>query len=64
MEEKGKDFKEDSFHMARHTFATKLLRRGVDIYTVKELMGHSSVSSTEKYLHLVSADKKNAIDKL
>ena len=52
------------FHMARHTFATRLLRRGVDIYTVKELMGHDSVSSTEKYLHLVNADKKNAIDKL
>lgn len=62
--EKAKLSKDIHFHMARHTFATKLLRRGVDIYTVKELMGHSSVSSTEKYLHLVSADKKNAIDKL
>jgi len=61
---KAKISKKIHFHMARHTFATKLLRRGVDIYTVKELMGHSSVSSTEKYLHLVSADKKNAIDKL
>lgn len=52
------------FHMARHTFATRLLRRGVDIFTVSKLMGHHSVSSTEKYLHLVSADRKSAIDKM
>ncbi|MEX0661162.1 MAG: site-specific integrase [Balneolaceae bacterium] len=52
------------FHMARHTFATRLLRRGVDIFTVSKLMGHESVGSTEKYLHLVSSDRKSAIDKM
>lgn len=62
--EKAKIKKHVHFHMARHTFATRLLRRGVDIYTVKDLMGHDSVSSTEKYLHVVNSDKKNAIDKL
>ena len=41
-------------HSARHTFATLCLCRGLDIYSVKELMGHSSVKVTEHYARLVS----------
>lgn len=38
-------------HMFRHTFATKLLRSGVDIKTVMDLMGHNNLSTTQRYQH-------------
>lgn len=46
------------WHTLRHTFATRMLESGVDIYTLKELLGHSSVSVTEGYLHLCDRAKR------
>lgn len=46
------------WHTLRHTFATRMLESGVDIYTLKELLGHSSVAVTEGYLHLCDRDKR------
>ena len=49
------------WHTLRHTFATRMLESGVDIYTLKVLMGHHSVTTTEVYLHLCDPDKRRRI---
>jgi len=47
-----------STHTLRACFATHLLEDGVDIYTIKRLMGHSHVNSTTFYLRLLKFDSK------
>jgi integrase/recombinase XerD len=51
-------------HVMRHTFATTLLDKGVDLKTVQDLMGHSHIRTTERYLHSTDDRKVEAIGRL
>lgn len=46
------------FHTLRHTHATRMLERGVDIYILQQLMGHRDLATTERYLHLCDRVKR------
>lgn len=52
------------FHDLRHTFASRLVMAGVDLTTVKDLMGHKSFNMTLKYAHLSPDHRRASVEKI
>jgi len=58
---KVQDFR---FHDCRHDYASRLVEAGIDLYRVKELLGHSSIELTQRYAHLSDEAKRAAVEVL
>jgi site-specific recombinase XerD len=50
-------------HRLRHTFATHLIRAGAQVVTVRDLLGHRQITSTQIYLHVTAQDLRAAADR-
>ena len=50
-----------TFHSLRHTFASRLVANGTDLYIVKELLGHSTIAMTERYSHVSNESLELAV---
>lgn len=59
--ELGIDEREFTPHALRHTLASRLIAKRVDLYTVKAILGHSSIKTTERYAHMQHEQIKNAV---
>jgi len=51
-------------HILRHTFAAQLIKRGVDLNTLRDLLGHNDIKTTMIYSHLKGTDTKEAVEGL
>ena len=50
-------------HRLRHTFASHLVREGINLVTIRDLLGHRQITSTQIYLHVTAQDLRNAAER-
>ena len=51
-----------TFHDLRHTFATRLAQAGVDLYAISKLLGHSEISTTQRYAHHCPESLRHSVE--
>lgn len=61
LDKPGRDKRASSLDL-RHTFASRLVMAGVDLYTVKELLGHKTTQMTSRYVHLSPDHQRRAVE--
>ena len=52
-----------SYHYSRHTFGTCSIEKGIDVYVLRDLMGHASVNTTQLYAKVLSTLKDREMQK-
>ncbi|MDQ6761476.1 MAG: tyrosine-type recombinase/integrase [Bacteroidota bacterium] len=62
--EKARIGKDISFHSLRHSFATHLLEKGIDVKFIQELLGHFDIKTTMRYLHVRKDQLVNIVSPL
>jgi integrase/recombinase XerD len=51
----------DGYHTGRHTFATNYLRAGGKVHELQQILGHTNIQTTMRYVHIVEEDQESAI---